>query len=384
MMVDMTPRERVIAALNHREPDRVPFSCKFTYDAYRKVAEYIGFERDGSVKPGSPWLSVGPTVAFLRELSIDLIFVGLGKGQDTPPFQYGMERYTDEWGVTFRKVKDQDAIHYEFVDHPVADATVEDLEDYPWPDPQDPARVEGLTEMCRRLYHETDLALVGRFNNSIWEQAFYLRGFQRLLLDMAMNPEFPCALMDKLTDIAVSRVEVGMAHCGKYLQVLRLAGDDMGHQYGTLLSPKMFRELVKPRFARLYETARQMLDKHNPEAKLMAHTCGDVYPIIPDYIEMGLEVLDPVQPYVAEMERAKLKREFGDRLSFYGGIDIQKVMPYGTPADVKAEVRKAIEALGPGGGYVVAPAHYLQADVPPENVIALRDGVLEYGRYPLT
>lgn len=382
-MAEMTSRQRVVTTLDHREPDRVPFDCRFTYDAYRKVAEYIGFESDSAVRPGSPWLSVGPPAAFLEELGVDLLYVGLGKGEDTPAFSYGMESYKDEWGVTFRKVKDTDAIHYEFVDQPLADATVEDLADYPWPDPRDPKRVEGLKETCRRLYHETDLALVGRFNNSIWEQAFYLRGFERMLLDMAMNPDFPCALMDKLTEIAISRVEIGMACCGEYLQVLRLAGDDMGHQYGTLISPKMFRDLVKPRFARLYSTAREMLAKYNPEAKLMAHTCGDVYPIIPDYIEMGLDVLDPVQPYVAEMEREKLKAEFGDRLAFHGGIDIQKVMPYGTPEEVKNEAKTAIQALGPGGGYIVAPAHYLQADVPPENVVALRDAILEYGAYPL-
>jgi uroporphyrinogen decarboxylase len=126
-----------------------------------------------------------------------------------------------------------------------------------------------------------------------------------------------------------------------------------------------------------------MIRPYNPGCKLMAHTDGDVYPIIPDYIEMGLDILSPVQPYVAEMAHDRLKAQFGDRLSFHSGIDIQHVMPFGTPAEVRAEAARSIRTLGMGGGYIIAPAHYLQPDVPPENVIALRDAVLERGCYPL-
>jgi len=172
--------------------------------------------------------------------------------------------------------------------------------------------------------------------------------------------------------------------CGPYIQVLRLAGDDMGQQTGTLVSPKTFRAVIKPRFARVYQAARRLLDEINPACKIMAHTDGDVYPIIPDYLEMGLDVLNPTQPYVAEMDHEVLKREFGNRLSFHGGIDLQKVMPFGTPDEVRAEAIKTMRALGPSGGYILSPTHYLQPDVPPENVIALRDAVMECGHYPLT
>lgn len=164
---------------------------------------------------------------------------------------------------------------------------------------------------------------------------------------------------------------------------LRLAGDDMGHQRGTLLSPTMFRQIVKPRFARLYRQAKQLFHQYNPNGKLMAHTDGDVYPLIPDYIEMGLDVLNPVQPYVAEMEHSRLKREFGDRLSFHGGMDLQNVLPFGRPDEVRTEAINVMHALGSGGGLILAPTHYLLPDVPPENVMALRDAVLEHGRYPL-
>ncbi len=210
-----------------------------------------------------------------------------------------------------------------------------------------------------------------------------LRGMEQLFMDMALDPEFVFALMDKLTDTAVAYIEQGLNACGKYLQILRLAGDDMGHQHGTLLSPRMFRTTIKPHFERLYKSAKTQFLSINPRGKMMAHTDGDVYPFIPDYLEMGLDILNPVQPYVAEMEHEKLNHEFGNRLSFHGGIDIQHVMPFGTPEQVREEAIKVMRALGPGGGYILAPTHYLLPDVPPKNIIALRNTVLEFGKYPL-
>jgi uroporphyrinogen decarboxylase len=189
--------------------------------------------------------------------------------------------------------------------------------------------------------------------------------------------------MDKLTDIAIQLIQVGLKACGKYLQILRLAGDDMGYQRGTLLNPTLFRQIIKPRFARLYHEAKRLFHQYNPNGKLMAHTDGDVYPLIPDYIEMGLDVLNPVQPYVAEMEHARLKHEFGNRLCFHGGMDLQNVLPFGKPDEVRLEAIKVMHALGYGGGLILAPTHYLLPDVPPENVMALRAAVLEHGSYPL-
>ncbi len=382
-MIEMTSRERVIAALEHREPDRVPFDCNFVYEGYLRLKEHLGLKTENEVYPSSPWLAVSNPIELLLELNIDLCYIGLGKAQNTPIFEYGMEYYTDEWGVTFRKVEHTAGLNYEVYDPVLGDATVGDLEKYPWPDPYDPELTAGLEEKARNLYTNTDFALIGKFSNSIFEQAFYMRGFEQLLVDLSLNPEFVDALMGKLVEIALARLRVGLKACGKYIQCVRFAGDDMGQQNGPLMSPRMFRRVIKPQFARYYKEARALIDQYNPKIKIMAHTDGDVYPIIPDYIEMGLDVLNPVQPYVAEMEHDKLKAEFGDRLSFHAAIDIQRVMPFGTPEEVKAEAIKTMQTLGPGGGYILAPTHYLQADVPPENIIALRDAVLEYGHYPL-
>jgi uroporphyrinogen decarboxylase len=377
----MTSRERVVTALEHREPDRVPFDCTFSYGGYNRLKDYLGLKTE--VRPGSSWLSISTPLELLEKLQVDLCYIGLGRTPETPVFEYGMESYTDEWGVQYRRIENPTGVHYDFANRVLADATIADLDDYPWPDPRHPALIDGLEEKVRRLYEETDYALVGRFPDSIFERAFYMRGFEQMLMDVLANPEFAGALMDKLVDNAIARIEMGMKACGKYLQILRLAGDDMGHQKGPLVAPRTFRAVIKPRFARLYRAARELIDTYNPAIKLMAHTDGDVYPIIPDYIEMGLDVLNPVQPYVAQMDHDVLKREFGDRLSFHGAMDLQNVMPFGTPEEVRNEAIKVMRALGKGGGLILAPTHYVQPDVPPENIIALRDAVLEYGRYPL-
>jgi uroporphyrinogen decarboxylase len=382
-MAAMTSRQRVMTALDHREPDRMPFDCTFGNVAYARLEKYLGYKPRQAVRPGGPSLNVRPPVEFMQVLQVDLYYIGLGQSRSVPAFEYGMESYTDEWGVLYRKIENPAGSHYEMASHPLANATVKDLEDYPWPDPAEPALVEGLETKARDLYTNTDFALVGKFNNSLFEQSFSLRGLEQLFMDFSLDPEFVCALLDKLTDLAIEHIRVGLQACGKYLQILRLAGDDMGHQRGTLLSPKAFRQIIKPRFARLYQAAKNLFHQYNPNGKLMAHTDGDVYPLIPDYIEMGLDILNPVQPYVAEMEHARLKREFGDRLSFHGGMDLQNVMPFGTPDEVRREAIKVMHALGSGGGLILAPTHYLLPDVPPENVLALRDAVLECGHYPL-
>lgn len=380
-MDSMTSRQRVVTALSHREPDRVPFDCNFSYEGYLRLKDFLGLKTE--VSPSSPWLSISNPLELISELNIDLYYIGLGKEKNAPVFEYGMETYTDEWGATFRRMENPSGLSYEIINPALQHASIKDLEDYPWPDPHNPELAAGVEEKARELFENTTLALVGKFSNSIFEQAFYLRGFEQMLIDISLDPEFATALMEKMVDIALARLQVGLKACGKYIQGVRFAGDDMGQQTGPLMSPKMFRRVIKPIFSRYYKSARAMIDEYNPEIRIIAHTDGDVYPLIPDYIEMGLDVLNPVQPYVSEMEHDKLKAEFGTQLSFHAAIDIQRVLPFGTPEEVKAEAIKTMRMLGPGGGYILAPTHYVQGDVPPQNILALRDAVLEFGHYPL-
>ena len=380
----MTSRERVIKALEHQEPDRVPFDCRFTYEAYRKLEKTLGYPEDKTIVPRSPDLGVTPSIEFLKGFNVDLYYIGLNSWKNEPSFYFGAETFQDAWGVGFKKISSDSGTEYFNDSHPLSQATQKDLEKFAWPDPDDPELTAGLQERAAYLSNETDFALVGKFSSSIFEQAAALLGMQQLYVDLAQDPDFVMDLFNRLTDIAIKLNEVGLKACGQYLHILRLAGDDMGSQRGTLLNPKMFRRMVKPFFERLYHQSKALFLKYNPKGKLMAHTDGDVYPIIPDYCEMGLDVLNPVQPYVAEMEHEKLKTEFGDRLSFHGGIDIQNVLPFGSPQVVTREAIKVMKALGRGGGYILSPTHYLLADVPPENILAMRDAVLKSGNYPLS
>jgi uroporphyrinogen decarboxylase len=379
----MNSRQRVITALNHHEPDRVPFDCTFTYGSYKHLRKLPGFSSLPELLSRSPALNVTPTEEFLNEMSVDLYYLGLNAWKNEPAFEYGMENYQDSWGIGYRKIENETGLEYPNISHPLAKATAKDLEDYPWPDPTAPELTDGLQDRAAFLFKETNFALVGKFNTPLFEQAIALRGMEQLYLDFVLDSDFVGELFRRLTDIAITLIRVGLEASGQYLQILRLAGDDMGSQRRTLFSPAMFRRMVKPHFARLYLQAKILFHKYNPQGKLMAHTDGDVYPIIPDYIEMGLDVLNPMQPYVAEMDHEKLKREFGDRLSFHGGMDIQKLLPFGTPEEVKNEAIKTMGILGRGGGYILAPTHYLLPDVPPENILALRDVVMRYGSYPL-
>ena len=382
-MKELTSRQRVVTALEHQEPDRVPFDCTFTYDAYQQISKFMGFPQNPQLLPGSPALNVTPPVEFLTEMNVDLYYVGLNSWKDTPIFEYGMQTYKDIWGVGYRKIEGNAGLEYPNDVHPLSKATTKDLEDYPWPDPTAPELSIGLRDRAAALYKETDFALVGKFSTPIFEQAISLRGMEQLYFDFIQDPDFVGELFNRLTEIAIQLIKAGLKASGEYLQILRLAGDDMGSQRGTLFSPAMFRRMIKPHFTRLYRQAKSMFREYNPQGKLMAHTDGDVYPIMSDYCEMGLDVLNPVQPYVAEMEHDRLKREFGKRLSFHGGIDIQRVLPFGTPEEVKREAINAMHQLGHGGGYILAPTHYLLSDVPPENILALRDAVKQFGCYPL-
>ena len=177
--------------------------------------------------------------------------------------------------------------------------------------------------------------------------------------------------------------EVGIEAVGEYVDILRLSGEDLGTQEGPLISLKMFRRLVRPYLERLWGFAKQKLLEKNPRAKIMLHSCGAVRMFIPDWIDMDLDILDPIQPKAKGMDPFQLKADFGDKLSFHGGIDAQYVLPFGTTEDVRQHTRTYIKALAPGGGYIVAPVHNVQGDVSPENLVAMREAVEEFGYYPV-
>jgi len=379
----MTRRERVIAALEHREPDRVPLSMSITIDAYNNLKRYLGIELEEDLRPGR-WTEVPIHPLVAEKFGLDIIWLPTGKPHKKPRQSEDSDKWYDGWGVEWTKIRLPNGGYYnEMTDPPLKDATIDDLDDFDWPDPYDPGIVEGVREHYRHIHNDTEFAILTKFGGAVFEQAWYLRGMEKFLLDMAENEEFVAALLKKIAKVQMGLDGVLIEAAGEYVDVLRLSGEDMGTQENPIISLPMFRRMVRPHLERLWGYAKEMLQKKNPKAKIMLHSCGAIQPFISDWIDMKLDVLDPIQPLAKGMDPFELKAEFGEKLTFHGGIDAQHVLPFGTEEEVREHTRKYIKALAPGGGYICAPVHNVQGDVPPENLVAMRDAVEEFGYYPI-
>ncbi len=265
-------------------------------------------------------------------------------------------------------------VHFVPRDAPLAGATMEDLERW------EPARISDeeldfLHRAARRLYEETDYAIFGWFGGSIFEGAQFARGWLQWLIDLKRNPAFAEALVAKLARAARENLERYLDAVGEYVDVVGF-GDDFGTQHGLQISPEEYRRFFQPYHRELYGLVHA-----RTRAKIFLHSCGAIYQIIPDLIAAGVDILNPVQTSAVGMEPERLKREFGDRLVFWGGgCEVQGLLPWATPEEVEADVRRRLEIFAPGGGYVFAPIHDLQHDIPPANIVAMYDAALRSPR----
>jgi uroporphyrinogen decarboxylase len=380
----LTSRERVVRAINHQEPDRVPVDVNPVQDAYVSLKAYLGLEIEEKLSPNTH-MEVIPHPKVLEALGADLISVKLGSPRGARiPEAPSPDLVMDEWGIGRKRIPQPGGGSYlEAVYHPLADATLDDLDKYPWPDPDLPGRGEAAEADAKRLYEDTDLAIMGRFGGPVFEMALMLMGIEKWLMCTVSDPEFAEALLDRITDIQIALDRIGLEATARYLQIFKASGDDLGMQTGPLYSPRSFRSLLLPRLQRRWKAAREYLDQVNPSVRLFFHSCGGIRPFIPDLIEAGMQIVDPVQPRAAGMDPAALKAEFGDRLAFHGAVDEQQVLPFGSEQDVEDEVKLRIRQLAPGGGYIVCPSHYVQADTSPANVVAMCRAAHRYGQYPL-
>jgi uroporphyrinogen decarboxylase len=221
--------------------------------------------------------------------------------------------------------------------------------------------------------------MVGLFGASIFTLASLLRGMQQWYLDLLLEPDFAVRLMEILARYYTKLYCNAAAECGEYLDLIRIDNDDYGAQASLLISPEVFRSLVKPVMSAYYKIVKDFAKKRSPEIKLMKHSCGAVSELIPDFIEMGIDILDPVQVTAKGMEITELKNMYGEKIAFHGGIDTQYILPYGTREEVKQFVKNTISILGRGGGYIVCPVHHVEGDVPAENILAMRDAIMETG-----
>jgi uroporphyrinogen decarboxylase len=363
---EMSPRQRVVAALNHQQPDRAPLDmggsvASLVEGAYWPLKARLGIQGDGGETVSPIFVMLDLDERVLQALGIDFRRVRLRSPANfvSPIFEDGS--WADEWGLRQKK-----AGHYAImVGHPLAEADANDLDTFAWPDPFDPARGQGLAEQTQQLYAQTNYALVAHLPGGVFETALYLRGFATFLIDLKRNRRFAEKLLNKVFEVICGYYEVMLNAVGPYVQMVETA-DDLGIQTGPMLAPRLYRETVKPLHRQLFAEI-----KRRTTGKIFMHSCGGVRPFIEDLIEVGLDVLNPIQPQAAGMELAALKRDYGERLAFHGGIDAQTVLPLGTPEDVTANVRHVLEVMSPGGGYILAPAHNFQPDTPPENIVAM-------------
>jgi uroporphyrinogen decarboxylase len=382
----MTPRERVLTALHHGIPDRVPIDLGGNQtgihkNAYRRLTDHLGFPEEVRIMDAVQQLAQ-PSERVLERFRVDTRYIAAGSASSFKGKIVKVERagrvwhdFRDEFGVRWSMPDDQQ-LYMDITLHPLAAATVKDVLDYPWPKGDDPGRFAGLRERALEIRNQTPYAVVSGISGVIYEYGWYLRGLEQWFCDLLTNPNFCEAVLDRMLAYWLDWFRLFLDEVGDVVDVIMI-GDDLAGQDGPLFSPKIYRRLVKPRHRRLVQYIRSRTN-----AKIWYHTCGSCALLIPDLIENGIDILNPVQISARWMDPVELKRQFGHDLVFWGGgCDSQRVLPRGTPADVVANVRANLAAFMPGGGYVFNGIHNIQADAPPENIVAMFDAAYDFGIY---
>ena len=386
--MSMTSRERVLTVLDHEVPDRVPIIIGVSNATGIKMSTYQGIKSLAGINTPDEYIYEWPELGTakideetMRRLHCDVRGVldihpaeTLGRNQKRDPHS----PFIDSWGSGQMEISPGE--WFPGV-HPLSDATsIEDLESYPgWPDMKDPTRVAHVKTAAKKLAEQNEYAIFA----TPWllfplERAFAMQGMDVFLLNLAINPEFAIGLLEKTASLCKELMEPFLAEMGDQVDIIKI-GDDLGTQESLLMSPKMYRDILKPIHADYIDFIKQRTN-----AKVFFHTDGDVVPLIPDFIEMGIDILNPIQTSAGKMaDLASLKKEFGKNIIFCGGIDTHRVLPAGTPEEVRQEVKRVIDLLGENGGYMVASVHTIMNDVPPENVLAMVDAVEEFGKYTL-
>jgi len=380
-MNDYTSRERVSLILEHKEPDRIPIDigsagASFVDPVFLELRDYFNIRK--KIKPYRPWETASYyDDELLKALGSDFRHLFL---LPPPDFSIALDKdftFRDLWGIKLRKIDEQ----IEIAVNPLWEAeTTEDVDHYSyWPSIFDTRRIKGLKERAEYLYNDTDYAIASRPpSHGIFEISWALRGMENLLVDMMLNKDFANHLLDKVLEIQIGLYDLLLTPIGKYLQIVETQ-DDFGGQNGLLISPSLYREMIKPRRKKLND----FIKVKAPKAKIFYHTCGSVYEIIPDIIDTGVDILNNIQPFAKNMNSFKLKKEFGDKLCFHGGIDVQTSLR-GSKSDVEREVKTRIKALGPGGGYILATTVNCQKDIPLENILFWLKLAKKYGKYPIS
>lgn len=381
----MTPRENFRAAMKRTGPEWVPIDMgkhigsihKTHYAALRPHLPQLDL-RNGDLILDRMAQTVVPDEALLRHFGVDFRWLVPNWVQVTE--RDDVEGYVDMWGVRYRGAHGDHFAVDTMARAPLADCeTPEDVAAADcWPDPEDPAQFAGLGARAKHLFETTGYVLgADAIKAGPLMSALQMRGYQQFFMDLVLNPALADAILGRITDLLCRMWTRYMAEVGPYVQVAYVT-DDLGTQTSLLISPKVYRNRIKPFHTRLHHHIKAQADVY-----LMMHTDGAVLPLIEDLIETGADILNPVQTSTTGMEdTAALKARFGDRLAFHGAMDVQQMMPNATPEELRWEIARRMADLGTGGGYVIAPCHNIGSDIPPENTLAFFAMVNELRRYP--
>jgi len=361
----MDSRQRVIKTINHEEPDRPPIFTTLTPQMAEKLSLTFGLPYE---KPIDALLSTRIShMELLTKLGNDLVGIAAvyPNGYETKKRADG--HLVNEWGMVFKET----GLYSEFIEYPLEKArSKQDIMKYSFPDPM----AEGRFNVARTTIknYKGEFVIIGDLETSIFETAWYLVGLEKFLMDLMMGPDYMTPLLDIImlinTRIGEELINIGAE--------IIWCGDDFGMQHGMIMDPETWRKWFRPRIKYMFEAFRKV----NPDVKIAWHSCGSILPIIPDFIELGLDILNPIQPLAKGMTPEFLKAEYGNDLVFFGGIDVQELLPYKTPQEIRSEITRRCEILGKGGGYIAAPAHNIQPDTPVDNVLAMYEAIMEFSR----
>lgn len=383
----MNSRERVLKTLNHEEPDRVPFDLGGTvttgihHIAYSNLLDYLGYD-DKEAEIGEIIQQLAAIdEEILRELNVDVrpLFCGLPEDWELEIKENDdYTKFTDQWGIEWKKPK-KNGLYYDLSSSPFSDMkTPEEVKKYEFPDPRDPNRFLGVEEKVQSLKEDSSAAIaLAGISAGFLEMAYWLRGYEQFFEDFISNQAMAEAILDKTVNNKIEFWQEALNRFGDKVDIV-VEADDFASQRGMIISPETYRKFIKPRQKRLFQAIKDV----DEDVYIFFHSCGAVYEIIPDLIEAGVDALNPVQISAKNMDAYKLKEEFGDEITFWGGgVNTQEILNKKSPKEVKENVKRRIDTLAPGGGFVFAAVHNIQADVPPENIMAMWETWKEYGKY---
>jgi uroporphyrinogen decarboxylase len=386
-VLPVTSKQRMLKTLNHEEPDRVPYDLTSTlvtgihYKAYERLREYLGL-----IKRETRIFDLAQGLARVEEDMLELLKVDTRGVLTGNPFGWELEveqapeyeQYKDVWGVVWRRPKPH-GLYFDMVQHPLQGAGIDDLKRYDWPNPKDEHRLKGLKAEAEGLRDSGCLIVLGTVGMTVGllQQFQFLMGYVDSFTALAADPALSSYMVQKLAELDIEFWEWAIPFLGDDIRVVIYA-DDFGIQTGPMISYEMFERYFKPWYSKIFS----VIKKQRPDLYIFFHTCGSSRYIIPDLIESGVDIINPVQYTSKDMDPGSLKRDFGRDVTFWGGgVDTQKVLPRGSVQEVKDEVRRRIEDFAPGGGFVFNTVHNIQADVPPENIMAMWEALRDYGVY---